>query len=219
MRWRHPERGLIAPGEFIPLAEEIGLIAPLGEWVLRTACTEAMRWPGELKVAVNLSPAQFRSRGVVNAVLTALAYSRLPADRLELEITELVLLGETDANLATLHQLREIGVRISMDDFGTGYSSLSYLRCFPFDKIKIDRSFVRELSERPDCVAIIRAVAGLGSSLGIATTAEGIETIEQLECVRAEGCTEVQGFFFSPPRPASELGDLPAEQPEVAAVA
>ena len=220
LRWRHPERGLIAPGEFIPLAEEIGLIAPLGEWVLRTACTEAMRWPGELKVAVNLSPAQFRSRGVVNAVLTALAYSRLPADRLELEITELVLLGETDANLATLHQLREIGVRISMDDFGTGYSSLSYLRCFPFDKIKIDRSFVRELSERPDCVAIIRAVAGLGTSLGIATTAEGIETIEQLECVRAEGCTEVQGFFFSPPRPASELGDLmPAGQPEVAAVA
>ena len=220
LRWRHPERGLVAPGEFIPLAEEIGLIAPLGEWVLRTACTEAMRWPGELKVAVNLSPAQFRSRGVVNAVLTALAYSRLPADRLELEITESVLLGETDANLATLHQLREIGVRISMDDFGTGYSSLSYLRCFPFDKIKIDRSFVRELSERPDCVAIIRAVAGLGSSLGIATTAEGIETVEQLECVRAEGCTEVQGFLFSPPRPASELGELMhAKQPEVAAVA
>ena len=220
LRWRHPERGLVAPGEFIPLAEEIGLIAPLGEWVLRTACTEAMRWPGELKVAVNLSPAQFRSRGVVNAVLTALAYSRLPADRLELEITKSVLLGETDANLATLHQLREIGVRISMDDFGTGYSSLSYLRCFPFDKIKIDRSFVRELSERPDCVAIIRAVAGLGSSLGIATTAEGIETVEQLECVRAEGCTEVQGFLFSPPRPASELGELMhAKQPEVAAVA
>jgi EAL domain-containing protein (putative c-di-GMP-specific phosphodiesterase class I) len=202
------------------VAEEIGLIAPLGEWVLRTACTEAMRWPGELKVAVNLSPAQFRNRGVVNAVLTALAYSRLSADRLELEITETVLLSETDANLATLHQLREIGVRISMDDFGTGYSSLSYLRCFPFDKIKIDRSFVRELSERPDCVAIIRAVAGLGSSLGIATTAEGIETIEQLECVRAEGCTEVQGYLFSPPRPASELDDLMrTEQSEVAAVA
>ncbi len=220
LRWRHPERGLIAPGEFIPVAEEIGLIVPLGEWVLRTACTEAMRWPGELKVAVNLSPAQFRNRGVVNAVLTALAYSRLSADRLELEITETVLLGETDANLATLHQLREIGVRISMDDFGTGYSSLSYLRCFPFDKIKIDRSFVRELSERPDCVAIIRAVAGLGSSLGIATTAEGIETIEQLECVRAEGCTEVQGYLFSPPRPASELDDLMrTEQSEVAAVA
>ncbi len=211
---------MIAPSEFIPLAEEIGLIVPLGEWILRTACTEAMRWSGELKVAVNLSPAQFRSRGVVKAVVTALAYSRLPANRLELEITETVLLGETDVNLATLHQLREIGVRISMDDFGTGYSSLSYLRCFPFDKIKIDRSFVSELSERPDCVAIIRAVAGLGLSLGIATTAEGIETTEQLERVRAEGCTEVQGYLFSPPRPASELGELiRAEQTKVAAVA
>ncbi len=208
LRWRHPERGMIAPAEFIPLAEEIGLIVSLGEWVLRTACTEAIGWPDELKIAVNLSPAQFRSRGVVKAVLTALAYSRLPADRLELEITESVLLGETEANLATLHQLREIGVRISMDDFGTGYSSLSYLRCFPFDKIKIDRSFVKELSERPDCVAIIRAVAGLGMSLGIATTAEGVETPEQLERVRAEGCTEVQGYLFSPPRPASELADL-----------
>jgi len=208
LRWRHPERGMIAPAEFIPLAEEIGLIVPLGEWVLRKACTEAMSWPAELKVAVNLSPAQFRSRGVVKAVLTALAYSRLAASRLELEITESVLLGETEANLATLHQLREIGVRISMDDFGTGYSSLSYLRCFPFDKIKIDRSFVKELSERPDCVAIIRAVAGLGMSLGIATTAEGVETEEQLERVRVEGCTEVQGYLFSAPRPATELGAL-----------
>ncbi len=208
LRWRHPERGMIGPAEFIPLAEEIGLIVPLGEWVLRQACTDAMQWPAELKIAVNLSPAQFRSRGVINAVLTALAYSRLPANRLELEITESVLLGETGANLAILHQLREIGVRISMDDFGTGYSSLSYLRSFPFDKIKIDRSFVKELSERPDCVAIIRAVAGLGMSLGIATTAEGIETPEQLERVRAEGCTEVQGYLFSPPRPLSELGEI-----------
>ncbi len=208
LRWHHPERGMIAPGEFIPLAEDIGLIVPLGEWVLRTACAEAMRWPAEFKVAVNLSPAQFRSRGVVKAVMTALAYSGLSAARLELEITETVLLGETESNLATLHQLRELGVRISMDDFGTGYSSLSYLRCFPFDKIKIDRSFVSELSERPDCVAIIRAVAGLGLSLGIATTAEGVETAEQLERVRAEGCTEVQGYLFSPPRPVSELGLL-----------
>jgi diguanylate cyclase (GGDEF)-like protein/PAS domain S-box-containing protein len=220
LRWHHPERGMVPPIEFIPLAEEIGLIVPLGEWVLRTACAEAIRWPGDFKVAVNLSPAQFRSRGVIKAVLTALAYSRLPADRLELEITESVLLGETDANLATLHQLREIGVRISMDDFGTGYSSLSYLRCFPFDKIKIDRSFVSELSERPDCLAIIRAVAGLGLSLGIATTAEGIETREQLERVRAEGCTEVQGYLFSAPRPASELGDLMRfAQARIAAVA
>ena len=208
LRWRHPERGMVAPAEFIPLAEEIGLIVPLGEWVLRKACSEAVKWPSELKIAVNLSPAQFRSRGVVQAVLTALAYSGLPADRLELEITESVLLGETDVNLATLHQLREIGVRISMDDFGTGYSSLSYLRCFPFDKIKIDRSFVRDLSERPDCLAIIRAVAGLGISLGIATTAEGVETQEQLDRLRAEGCTEVQGYLFSPPRPATELAGL-----------
>ena len=220
LRWRHPERGMVPPVEFIPLAEEIGLIVPLGEWVLRTACAEAVRWPGDFKIAVNLSPAQFRSRGVVKAVLTALAYSRLPAERLELEITESVLLGETDANLATLHQLRQIGVRISMDDFGTGYSSLSYLRCFPFDKIKIDRSFVSELSERPDCLAIIRAVAGLGISLGIATTAEGVETREQLEQVRAEGCTEVQGYLFSAPRPASELGDfMRAEPAKTAAVA
>ena len=220
LRWRHSERGMVPPIEFIPLAEEIGLIVPLGEWVLRTACAEAVRWPGDFKVAVNLSPAQFRSRGVIKAVLTALAYSRLPAERLELEITESVLLGETDANLATLHQLREIGVRISMDDFGTGYSSLSYLRCFPFDKIKIDRSFVSELAERPDCLAIIRAVAGLGSSLGIATTAEGIETAEQLERVRSEGCTEVQGYLFSAPRPAAELGEfIRSRQAKAAAVA
>jgi EAL domain-containing protein (putative c-di-GMP-specific phosphodiesterase class I) len=179
-----------------------------------------MRWPAGLKIAVNLSPAQFRNRGVVNAVMTALAYSRLPADRLELEITESVLLGETEANLATLHQLRGIGVSISMDDFGTGYSSLSYLRSFPFDKIKIDRSFVSELSQRPDCVAIIRAVAGLGLSLGIATTAEGVETPEQLERVRAEGCTEVQGYLFSPPLPASEIGALiAADWAKAAAVA
>jgi diguanylate cyclase (GGDEF)-like protein/PAS domain S-box-containing protein len=220
LRWRHPERGMIAPAQFIPLAEEIGLIVPLGEWVLRQACLEAMRWPGDLNVAVNLSPAQFRSRGLVQAVLTALAYSRLPPSRLELEITESVLLGETEANLAMLHQLRGIGVRISMDDFGTGYSSLSYLRSFPFDKIKIDRSFVSELAQRPDCVAIIRAVAGLGISLGIATTAEGIETPEQLERVRAEGCTEVQGYLFSPPRPASEIGGLiAAHRAKEAAVA
>jgi diguanylate cyclase (GGDEF)-like protein len=140
LRWQHPERGMVPPGEVIALAEEIGLIGPLGEWVLRRACTEAVRWPGDLKIAVNLSPAQFRTRSVVQAVLSALAYSGLPPHRLELEITESVLLGETEANLAILHQLREIGARISMDDFGTGYSSLSYLRSFPFDKIKIDRS-------------------------------------------------------------------------------
>jgi diguanylate cyclase (GGDEF)-like protein/PAS domain S-box-containing protein len=208
LRWRHPKRGMVPPGEFIPLAEEIGLIGPLGEWVLRQACSEAARWPDDLHVAVNLSPVQFRSRSVVQAVLTALAYSRLAPQRLELEITESVLLADTEANLATLHKLREIGVRISMDDFGTGYSSLSYLRSFPFDKIKIDRSFVSDLAQRPDCMAIIHAVVGLGQSLGISTTAEGVETQEQLDRLRAEGCTEAQGFLFSPPRPAAEIAAL-----------
>jgi diguanylate cyclase (GGDEF)-like protein/PAS domain S-box-containing protein len=208
LRWRHPERGMISPAEFIPLAEEIGLINPLGEWVLREACADAMTWPKPVKVAVNLSPVQFKSRNLVQAVLTALAYSRLPPERLELEITESVLLDETDTNLATLHRLRELGVCISMDDFGTGYSSLSYLRSFPFDKIKIDQSFVRELTERPDCMAIVRAVTGLGASLGIATTAEGVETHEQLDRLRAEGCTEVQGYLFSAPRPATEVAGM-----------
>jgi diguanylate cyclase (GGDEF)-like protein len=208
LRWRHPKRGMVSPAEFIPLAEEIGLIGPLGEWVLRQACTEAASWPDDLHIAVNLSPVQFRSKSVVQAVMTALAYSRLTPRRLELEITESVLLADTEANLATLHKLREIGVRISMDDFGTGYSSLSYLRSFPFDKIKIDRSFVNDLTQRPDCMAIIHAVVGLGESLGISTTAEGVETPEQLERLRAEGCTEAQGFLFSPPCPASEVARL-----------
>ena len=208
IRWRHPERGTVSPIEFIPLAEEIGLIVPLGEWILREACRQAATWPSDIHVAVNLSPVQFRNRGVVQAVLTALGYSGLAPHRLELEITESVLLGETEANISILHQLRGLGVRIAMDDFGTGYSSLSYLRSFPFDKIKIDRSFVREMVDRPDCVAIVRAVAGLGASLGIATTAEGVETVEQLDRVRAEGCTEVQGYLFSAPRPASELAGL-----------
>ena len=172
----------------------------------------AVRWERQgmprMRWAVNLSPVQFRSRGLVQAVLSALAHSGLSAKRLELEITESVLLGETEANLATLHSLRALGSSISMDDFGTGYSSLSYLRSFPFDKIKIDRSFVNEMMERADCVAIIRAVAGLGMSLGIATTAEGVETSAQLDCLRAEGCTEIQGYLVSPPRPASEVWQL-----------
>jgi predicted signal transduction protein with EAL and GGDEF domain len=219
LRWHHPERKMISPAEFIPLAEEVGLITPIGEWVLRAACAEAAKWPNDIKVAVNLSPVQFRSRNLVQAVLTALAHSRLPPNRLELEITESVLLADTDANFATLHQLRELGVRISMDDFGTGYSSLSYLHKFPFDKIKIDRSFVKELTERPDCMAIIRAVAGLGINLGIATTAEGVETREQFERLREEGCTEVQGYLISPPRPANEIFALIAREERVASVA
>jgi diguanylate cyclase (GGDEF)-like protein/PAS domain S-box-containing protein len=208
LRWRNPDQGMISPAEFIPVAEDIGLIVALGEWVLREACTEAMNWPADIKVAVNLSPVQFRSRNLVLAVISALAHSGLSPRRLELEITESVFLAETEANLAILHQLRELGVSISMDDFGTGYSSLSYLRSFPFDKIKIDRSFVKDLAERTDCVAIVRAISGLGRSLNITTTAEGVETTDQLDWLRAEGCNEVQGFLFSAARPASEIAAL-----------
>jgi diguanylate cyclase (GGDEF)-like protein/PAS domain S-box-containing protein len=208
LRWHHPDKGMISPAEFIPIAEDIGLIVSLGEWVLREACAEAAKWPDEVKVAVNLSPVQFRSRNLVQAVISALAHSGLSPRRLELEITESVFLAETETNLAVLHQLRELGVRISMDDFGTGYSSLSYLRSFPFDKIKIDRSFVKDLAERPDCVAIVRAISGLGRSLNITTTAEGVETVDQLDWLRNEGCNEVQGFLFSAAKPAAEVAAL-----------
>ncbi len=205
LRWNSPTRGMVPPSEFIPLAEEIGLIVPIGEWVLKQACCEAASWPNTVRVAVNLSPAQFKSRSVMQSVINALAVSGLDATRLELEITELVLLHDNEATLATLHQLRGFGIKISMDDFGTGYSSLSYLRSFPFDKIKIDRSFIKDISDKGDCAAIVKAVAGLGKGLGIATTAEGVETIEQLRHVRLEGCTEVQGYFFSAPQPADAL--------------
>jgi diguanylate cyclase (GGDEF)-like protein/PAS domain S-box-containing protein len=208
LRWRHPEKGMISPAEFVPVAEDIGLIVALGEWVLREACSEAAKWPADVKVAVNLSPVQFRSRNLVQVVISALAHSGLSPFRLELEITESLFLAETEANLAILHQLRELGVSISMDDFGTGYSSLSYLRSFPFDKIKIDRSFVKDLAERPDCVAIVRAISGLGRSLNITTTAEGVETIDQLDWLRAEGCNEVQGFLFSAAKPAADVAAL-----------
>ena len=208
LRWQHPEKGMISPADFIPIAEDIGLIVALGEWVLREACMEAIKWPDDVKVAVNLSAVQFRSRNLVQAVISALAHSGLSPLRLELEITESVFLAETEANLAILHQLRELGVRISMDDFGTGYSSLSYLRSFPFDKIKIDRSFVKDLADRPDCVAIVRAISGLGRSLKITTTAEGVETIDQLDWLRNEGCDEVQGFLFSAAKPAGEIAAL-----------
>jgi len=211
LRWRHPEKGMISPADFIPVAEDIGLIVALGEWVLREACTEAVKWPTDVKVAVNLSPMQFRSRNLVQVVVSALAHSGLSPLRLDLEITESVFLAETEANLAILHQLRELGVSISMDDFGTGYSSLSYLRSFPFDKIKIDRSFVKDLAQRSDCVAIVRAISGLGRSLNITTTAEGVETVDQLDWLRAEGCNEVQGFLFSAARPAAEIGQLLAK--------
>jgi diguanylate cyclase (GGDEF)-like protein/PAS domain S-box-containing protein len=208
IRWNHPERGMVLPGEFIPLAEEIGLIVPLGEWALRRACSEATHWPSDIMIAVNLSPAQFRNRNLVQAVTSALNESGLSASRLELEITETVLLQNSEMTLATLRQLQDTGLKIAMDDFGTGYSSLSYLRSFPFDKIKIDQSFVRDVSTNKDSLAIVRAVVGLGSSLGMETTAEGVETVDQLEQLRKEGCTAVQGYFFSQARPAAEVRDL-----------
>jgi diguanylate cyclase (GGDEF)-like protein len=205
LRWRHPTRGLVPPDDFIPLAEDIGVIGVLGEWVLRNACSEAATWPDGLKVAVNLSPAQFRSRNLITTVTDALRCSALQPDRLELEITETALLQDTELNLATLHELRDLGVRIAMDDFGTGYSSLGYLRSFPFDRVKIDKSFVHEIGTRQDCSAIVRAVVTLGAELGIATTAEGVETREQLETLADIKCTEVQGYYFSPAVPAGEV--------------
>ena len=205
LRWHHPQRGMVSPAEFIPLAEEIGLIIPIGAWVLRQATAEAAKWPGNTKIAVNLSPAQFKSPELIQTILNALARSGLAPERLEIEITESVLLQESGSALAVLHSLREVGIHISLDDFGTGYSSLSYLRRFPFDKIKIDRSFIRDLSEKAGSAAIVKAVAGLGRGLGVVTTAEGVETRTQLERVRAEGCIEVQGYLFSPAVPSEEI--------------
>ncbi|HEX9211200.1 MAG TPA: EAL domain-containing protein [Bradyrhizobium sp.] len=218
LRWNHPQRGLISPINFIPLAEETGLIVQLGEFVLRSACADAATWPDDVDVAVNLSPVQFKSPNLIAIVTEALEASGLAARRLELEITESVLLQNSEATLTTLHELRGMGVRISLDDFGTGYSSLSYLRSFPFDKIKIDRSFVSELATRQDSMAIIRAVTGLGRSLGIVTTAEGVENDVQLELLRREGCTQAQGYLFSMPRPASDVA-LMLERPRLLASA
>jgi diguanylate cyclase (GGDEF)-like protein len=212
IRWNHPERGLVAPLDFIPLAEETALIVPIGEWVLRQACSEAMKWPAHMTIAVNLSAAQFKARNLSQMVLSALAQSGLAAQRLELEITESVLLAGSEPTLQMLHRLRDLGVRISLDDFGTGHSSLGYLRSFPFDKIKIDRSFVHDLAFNTDSKAIIRAVTGLGSSLGIITTGEGVETQEELEYLKREGCTEAQGYFFSKPKPAHEVLQFLSEQ-------
>ena len=197
---------MIPPAQFISLAEELGLIVPIGEWVLQQAAEDAANWPEELKVAVNLSPVQFRNDHLVQAVENALQRSGLTANRLELEITESALLQDNDTVLATLHKMRTLGLRTVLDDFGTGYSSLSYLRSFPFDKLKIDQSFVREMGTRPDCRAIVNSMADLATQLGITTTAEGVETAEQLDQVRQAGCGEAQGYYFDGPRPASELG-------------
>ncbi len=208
LRWHHPERGMIPPLEFISVAEETGLINAIGDWVLRRACTEAMNWPDHVSVAVNVSPMQFRSPGLALAVAASLAASGLPARRLELEVTESVLMQNNEATLATLHQIRNLGVRISMDDFGTGYSSLSYLRSFPFDKIKIDRSFIGDLAKGDNAVAIVQAILDLAKSLKMTTTAEGVETVAQQSLLQAAGCNEMQGYLFSRPKPAAEIAEL-----------
>jgi predicted signal transduction protein with EAL and GGDEF domain len=205
MRWQHPERGMVPPSEFIPVAEEMGLIVQLGEWALRHACAEATEWPDGICVSVNLSPLQFSKGSLVSTVMSALASAGLPASRLELEITESVLLEKSERNISILNQLRDLGVRISMDDFGTGYSSIGYLRSFPFDKIKIDQSFVRDLLVDEGSLAIVRAIAGLGVSFGMTTTAEGVETEEQMRCLNLEGCIEVQGYLYSKAVPANEI--------------
>jgi len=218
LRWRHPERGLVPPDAFIPLAEETGLITPIGEWVLRTACRDAALWPDGITVAINLSPAQFRDGRLVENVSSALAEAALTAQRLELEITESVLLADNPSALNALYELRALGVRIAMDDFGTGYSSLSYLRSFPFDKIKIDRSFVRDLEASGESAAIVRAILGLGRTLGLTTTAEGVETEQQLDFIRAQGCDQAQGYLVSRPLAPSDMAAFVERlRPELAA--
>ena len=208
VRWPHPERGMISPGEFIPVAEETGLINAVGGLMLRRACMDAAQWPDDVRVAVNLSPLQFRVGNLLSMVMETLKQTGLAATRLELEITETLVLEKSSQVLATLHALRSLGVRISMDDFGTGYSSLSYLRSFPFDKIKIDQSFVRDLGSNRDAQAIVRSIISLGKGLGVTITAEGVETEAELSCLRNEGCHEGQGFLFSRARPNAEIVSL-----------
>ena len=205
VRWRHPQRGMISPAEFIPLAEDTGLINQLGEWVLTTACQEAASWPGNIRLAVNVSPVQFRSGTLALKVMAALAASGLAASRLELEITEAVLIRDDEAALAMLHDLRAIGVRIALDDFGTGYSSLSYLQRFPFDKIKIDRCFITDIAEPEGSSCIVQAVVNIAAERHMTTTAEGVETEQQRDLLRELGCSEMQGYLFSPPKPAAEI--------------
>jgi diguanylate cyclase (GGDEF)-like protein len=208
LRWRHPEHGMISPAEFIPVAEETGLINQIGEWVLTTACAEAATWPDGIRIAVNVSPVQFKSGTLALKVVAALAASGLPASRLELEITEAVLIRDDAAALAILHQLRATGVRIALDDFGTGYSSLSYLQRFPFDKIKIDRCFVTDIAEPGGSSCIVQAVVNIAAARHMTTTAEGVETEQQRDLLRALGCAEMQGYLFSPAKPAAEIGPL-----------
>ncbi|HEU4650834.1 MAG TPA: EAL domain-containing protein, partial [Croceibacterium sp.] len=208
IRWRHPVRGLVGPGEFIPIAEETGLIVPIGEWVLKEACHQATTWPGDVRVAVNFSTVQFQNAGLRNVVFQTLATTGLAPDRLEIEITESLFLESSGPILEILHTLKQLGVRIALDDFGTGFSSLSYLRRFPFDKIKIDRSFILELLREHEASAVVKAITDLAAALNMETTAEGVEEFEQVEALRAYGCTNVQGYLFSEPLPAGEVVPL-----------
>ncbi|THD49495.1 MAG: EAL domain-containing protein [Bradyrhizobium sp.] len=215
LRWRHPEHGMIEPARFIPVAEDTGLINQLGEWALDAACAEAASWPDHIKIAVNVSPVQFRNQTLALKVAAALAASGLSANRLELEITEAVLIRDDEAALATLHELRRLGVRIALDDFGTGYSSLSYLQRFPFDKIKIDRSFIENIAASEASSSIVRAVVGIGAARNMTTTAEGVETEAQREILCKLGCTEMQGYLFSPAIPAAEIARLLIDSGEI----
>ena len=208
VRWRHPERGMVSPAEFIPVAEDTGLINEIGEWVLRTACRDAMTWPGDIRLAVNVSPVQFRNEALPLKIMAALSASNLPPSRLELEITEAVLIHDDDAALATLNQLRAIGIRVALDDFGTGYSSLSYLRRFPFDRIKIDRSFVNDIVGSKGAQSIVQAIVDIATARGMTTIAEGVETEEQHGLLRELGCTEMQGYLFCAATPADRIKDL-----------
>jgi predicted signal transduction protein with EAL and GGDEF domain len=205
VRWNHPQRGPIPPTEFIPLAEECGLIIPLGDWVLRTACREAMTWPANIRVAVNLSPVQFKHGDLPARILAILRETGLPPERLELEITESVMIDDTALALTTLNKLKDAGIRISLDDFGTGYSSLSYLQKFSFDKIKIDRSFVWEMPGNENSRSIVRAIIALAHSLQITVIAEGVETEEQLNILRVEACNQIQGYLLGRPEPADMI--------------
>jgi EAL domain-containing protein (putative c-di-GMP-specific phosphodiesterase class I) len=205
LRWRHPVRGNVPPSDFIPLAEEVGLIVPIGEWVIREACKQAAKWPRHIKLAVNVSAAQFKSPALVPTIVDAIASSRIASSRLIVEVTESVMIGDTNQAIAVLHRIRDQKIMIAMDDFGTGYASLGYLRRFPFDEIKIDRSFVSELGKRDDSVVIVRAIISMAKALGVATVAEGVESEDQFACLKTEGCDEIQGYLISRPMSAEDV--------------
>jgi EAL domain-containing protein (putative c-di-GMP-specific phosphodiesterase class I) len=216
IRWQHPTRGLVPPDQFLEVDEKIGLMSNIGNWVLKTACAEAATWPEHIRIAVNVSPVQLKSPTLALRISAALAATGLSPRRLEIEITEAVLIRDDDAALAILHQLRAIGVRIALDDFGTGYSSLSYLNRFPFDKIKIDRSFVADMIEVAGSSAIVQAIVSIAAALKMTTTAEGVETEAQRELLSQLGCTDMQGYLFSRPKPAAEVRELFDRHPEQA---